>query len=126
MCPTQKPKILFFQVMEHARYMGTDPRKLTFIITALNYSHGFDLSLTSVTHGSVTLHKELYILPIYQGCFLLTLISLLGSNVALGESISFLCLLPQLQNHESKFCSNHLKSRSECQMRHVTHQRHTV
>lgn len=36
MCPTQKPKILFFQVIEQAGYMGTDPRKLTFIITALN------------------------------------------------------------------------------------------
>lgn len=105
MCPTPKPKILSVRVMEHPRYMGTDPRRLTFIMTSLKYSHGFDLTM-SVTQRIV--HPTY----IYQSCFLLTLTSLLGSNVASGESISFLCLLPQLQNHESKFFSTHLKSRS--------------
>lgn len=65
MCTTQKPEILFFQVMEHAGYLETDPGKLTFIITALNYSHGFDLSSTSVVHGFLIPQKELYILLIF-------------------------------------------------------------
>ena len=55
MCTTQKPKIVFFQVVKHEGYMGTDPMKFTFTTTALKYSHGFDLSLTSTAPGFVVL-----------------------------------------------------------------------
>ena len=45
--------------------MGTNTMKFTFTTTALKYSHGFDLSLTSTALGFQILYKKLCILLIF-------------------------------------------------------------
>ena len=53
------------QVVKHVGYMGTDTMKFTFTTTALKYSLGFDLSLTSTALGFQILYKKLCILLIF-------------------------------------------------------------